>query len=121
MSARGGSKILTAPARKRRRIFAAAMLASFTFHAPSAATCNDGSRLDSFLFEWLKSKPAAVSLTRQRLIAASRDGGTSAHIDSIKKDYVDYFGNRAAPASEIGFCDTVQLVGRLNFALSRFP
>lgn len=84
-----------------------------------AATCNEAGRLDQYLSEWLSSGASVVQLTRQRLAGSTRAGDGGGGIDSIKKAYIAFFGNRAAPIAEIGYCDTVGLVGRLNHVLGK--
>lgn len=101
----------------RKIILAIILLSAFLSRVAHGTTCNENGRLDDYLYEWLSSSTDTLALARQQYAKwASDDSGRQAIVDA----YTSYFGQRAAPIAEIGYCTSVELSGRVNYALSRF-
>jgi hypothetical protein len=82
-----------------------------------SAACNENNHLDDYLYEWLSSGDDALSTARQDFGSWNQaDAGYEAFV----RDYKTFFGQRTAPIAEIGYCTSVQLSDRVNYALSRF-
>jgi hypothetical protein len=83
-----------------------------------AASCNESLRLDAYLHEWLSSSSDELARARQYYKDwMSNDRGYEAFVGAYKR----FYGQRSAPLAEIGYCNSVQLGARANYALSRFP
>jgi hypothetical protein len=86
-----------------------------------AAGCTESDIIFQDLMDWLKSNPAVIAKTRDR-IAAYQSNDDSA-LDRIISDYKAYWTaqNIAPPNTEIDKCSRIELAALINSVLKKFP